>query len=94
MGKNNPNPVTINRDSVIGLALRGPQSRCAQLYPLVEEALKRLKVKADGAKELSGGVDNYPMVHDVQRWLEDLTPQRKREVNFLRRLAVTLARRM
>ncbi len=90
--------IAVNEHSTVALALYGVQDRVENLFRETSRTLKRLKFKAEKTKpfpEPPEGVGSYPNIHDVTRWLDSLKRRgTKRDVEFLKRLHVTAAKRV
>ena len=85
--------VAMDPTAVSGLAAQGSQAKAVMLSTLVVDTLNRLNVSPGKALPFKGGRDNQPMVHDVKRWLDSLTPVDKADIKLLQRVYATLQKR-
>jgi hypothetical protein len=87
--------ISINRHSLVDMALFGPKERVEALFRETRKTLVRLGTDAKSAKPLTSpprGSGNWPNIHDVMRWLDSLTD--KDNLTFLKRLHATLKPRV
>ena len=89
----------VNQFAVIDLAMNGPAPKVRTLRELTKLTLKRMRLRTKGVlpftKTPRGGAGDFPCIQHVRFWLDDIqkTEQYADDIEFLKRLHVTLAQR-
>jgi len=90
----------VNQAALVDLTLFGPVNKLKQFFLQTSKTVTRLRLRTKGVqpftKSMRGGVGNFPGLHEVIFWLDDIqkTEQYAEDIDFLKRVHVTLAARV
>ena len=90
----------VNNFAVIDLALHGSRERQEGLLGQTTRTLERLELDVKGVRRgfrrSPRGKGEHPHLHDIMAWMDDIvnTPQYAEDIDFLKKLHVTLLGRV